>query len=127
MVENDGLVLSVTMLQMIFYFGIPLVVDLVTRRFTNERVKTGLVAVLALLAATTQELMEAGESVTLAGFLAKFVTALVTAYVTHKYVLKPAGVTGNTGAIQKNLPQGVGKVDQAKVVVSRNQTLHRNT
>lgn len=118
-VENDSLMLSVTMLQMIFYVAIPLVVDLVTRRFTNEKIKAGVVAVLALLAATVQEVIEAGEGITLAGLVAKFVTALVTTYVTHKYLLKPAGVTGDTGAIQRSLPKGIGKVDPAKLIAGR--------
>ena len=111
---NGNVVLDVTVLQLLVYVAIPFVVDLVSKRFANSNVKAGLTAVLSILAAVTQEMLQAGTDVTLNGLAAKFVTAVVTSYVFHQYVWKPVGVTGDQGIIQKNVPVGVGTVDEAK-------------
>lgn len=111
---NGNMVLDVSMLQLLVYVAIPFVVDLVTKRFANADLKAGVVAVLAILAAVVQELVQTGADVTLNGLASKFVTALVTSFVFHQYVWKPVGVTGDEGVIQKAVPAGVGSVDPVK-------------
>jgi hypothetical protein len=120
--SNGTVFLNVTLLQTICYLVIPFVVDFVTRRFTNERVKAGIAAILAILTAVIQETINAGEGISLTGLAAKFLVALMTIYAAHKYVWKPIGLTGNTGAIQKAVPTGVGKVDLLKYQRARERS-----
>lgn len=115
MIDNGTISLDVSVLQWLVYVGIPFVVDLVTRRFSDGRVKALAVAVLAIITALVQEILEAGGSISFADLAGKFVTAVVTAYVMHNYVWEPARLTGDRGVIQKNLPDGIGNPDQRKV------------
>jgi peptidoglycan/LPS O-acetylase OafA/YrhL len=113
---NNGVVhLDVTTLQWLMYTVLPIVVDFVTKRFADGRVKAAVLTLLALVTAIVQEALATDGDLNLPSVIGKFVTALVTAYVTHTYVWKPLHLTGDRGVIQKALPAGAGPVDPVKV------------
>lgn len=115
---NNGTVhLDVSTLQWLLYVALPFVVDLVTRRFADGRVKSAVLTVVALVAVLVQEALQYDGELHLPSLLGKFVTALVTAFVTHQYVWKPLRVTGDRGLILKSLPTGVGPQDPAKIAL----------
>lgn len=113
-VSNGTVHLDASTLQFLVYTAIPFVVDLIGKRFADGRVKGALVGILALAAALGQEALSAGGDFVLADLIGKFVTALVTAAIAHKFVWEPLRLTGDRGIIQRNLPAGVGTKDPAK-------------
>lgn len=115
-VSNGTVHMDVSTLQWLVYTVLPFLVDLVTRRFADGRIKAGVLTLFAFLTVVLQEALEAGGSMSVADLAGKFVTALVTAFVAHQYVWKPLRVTGDRGAIEKAVPAGVGRVDPVKVV-----------
>jgi hypothetical protein len=115
-VSNGTVHLDVSTLQWLVYTVLPFLVDLVTKRFADGRVKAGALALFAFLTVVIQEALEAGGDISIASLAGKFVTALVTALVTHQYVWKPLRITGDRGAIEKAVPAGVGRTDPVKVV-----------
>jgi hypothetical protein len=115
-INNGTIHLDVTTLQWLVYAVLPWLVDLVSKRFANARVKGGLLALFALLATVLQEGLQHGGDFNLPSLLGKLVTALATAFVLHTYVWKPLRVTGDLGVIQKTVPVGVGTPDPAKVL-----------
>jgi len=122
---NNGVVhLDVTTLQWVFYVALPWVVDLVTKRFADGRIKAAVLTVLALVTVFVQEALQNDGDLHLPSLIGKFVTALVTALVTHQYVWRPLHITGDRGVIQKSLPTGVGPQDPAKL---KDQTERRGT
>jgi hypothetical protein len=87
---------------------LPAVTALVTDRFASTAWKTGVLAVLALLASAGQQAITNGGDFDVAGFVGTAVAQLVVAIATHYTVLKPAGLTGTNGAIARRFPLGIG-------------------
>lgn len=123
--SNGTVHLDVSTLQWLVYVALPWLVDLVSRRFASGRIKSALLAVFAVVAVVLQEGLQHGGDFDLASLAGKFVTALVTAYVTHQYVWKPLMVTGDNGVLQKAVPAGVGTADPVKVVQADRETRMR--
>lgn len=115
-INNGTIHLDVSTLQWLVYAVLPWLVDLVTKRFANGRVKSGLLALFAVITVVLQEGLQHNGDFNLPDLLGKLVTALATAFVLHQYVWKPLKVTGDLGVIQKTVPAGVGKPDPNKVV-----------
>lgn len=123
---NNGTIhLDVSTLQWLVYAALPWLVDFVSRRFASGRLKSALLTVFAVVAVVLQEGLQHGGDFDLPSLLGKFVTALVTAYVTHQYVWKPLMVTGDNGVIQKSVPAGFGVADPVKVVQADRDTRMR--
>jgi hypothetical protein len=115
---NNGTVhLDVSTLQFLVYTVLPFIADLVTKRFADARVKTGVLTLLAVGTVLIQDAIQENGDIQVATLLGKLVTALVTAYITHTYVWKPLHITGDRGAILKSVPVGIGNVDPAKVAL----------
>ena len=105
----DGSVtLDVGLLEFVTYVFLPWVVDLITKRWADGRVKSGVLAVIAIATTLVQEALLNGGTFSVADFLGKLVTALATAFLFHQYVWKPVGVTGDNGAIMKAVSAGIG-------------------
>jgi peptidoglycan/LPS O-acetylase OafA/YrhL len=117
-INNGTIHLDVSTLQWLVYTVLPFLVDLVTKRFANGRIKAGLLAVFAVVTVILQEALQHDGDINLPSLLGKLVTALATAFVLHKYVWEPIRLTGDNGAILKAVPSGVGKVDPRKVVAA---------
>lgn len=98
-------------LQFIVDTLIPFAVAFLVQRFTNERVKSGITAVAALIVAVLQEAINASGTFDIPDLLGKLVTALVAAYLSHQFIWKPVGLTGDSGLIMRVVPFGIGKVD----------------
>lgn len=116
--ENGTVHLDVSTLQWLVYVALPWLVDLVSRRFANGRVKSILLTVFAVVTVLIQEALQHGGDFDIPSLIGKFVTALATGFVTHQYVWKPLLITGDSGVIQKTAPAGVGKADPVKVVAA---------
>lgn len=114
-IHNGTIHLDVTTLQFLVYTVLPFIVDLITKRFADGRIKAGLLTLLAALTALIQEGIQHNGDFDVPSLIGKFVTALVVAYLTHTYVWKPLRLTGDRGAVLKALPGGVGATDPAKV------------
>jgi hypothetical protein len=114
----DGSVtLDVGLLEFVVYIFLPWVVDLVTKRWADGKVKSAVLAVLAIVATLVQEAMLSGGTFSIADYLGKLVTALATAFLFHQYVWQPIGITGDKGIIMKAVPAGVGDKDPNKTKV----------
>ena len=116
-ISNGTIHLDVSTLQWLVYTVLPFVVDLITKRFADGRVKAGILTLLAAATVLLQEAIQESGDIHIANLIGKFVTALVTAYVTHTYVWKPLLLTGDRGAIQGAVPVGIGRTDPAKIAL----------
>ena len=96
-------------LQFLVDTAIPFAVAFLVRRFASERVKSGVMAVAALVVAVIQEGIDNGGSFSIPDLAGRFVTALVAAFLAHQFVWKPVGLTGDSGVIAKAVPFGIGK------------------
>lgn len=105
---NGNVTLNVGLLEFVVYIFLPWIVDLVTKRWADGRVKSAVLAILAIFTTLVQEVLLGGGTFSIADFLGKLITALATAFLFHQYVWKPLGVTGDDGAILKAIPVGVG-------------------
>lgn len=107
---NNGIVhIDVSVLQFIVGTLIPFVVALVAQRFSDERVKSAVAAVAALIVALVQIGIKNGGDFDLPTIVGQFVTMLIAAYFAHQFVWKPLHLTGDHGVIQKSVPMGVGR------------------
>lgn len=112
----DGTVtLDVGLLEFAVYVFLPWVVDLVTKRWADGRVKSAVLTILAIITTLVQEALLSGGTFSLADFMGKLVTALATAFLFHQYLWQPLRVTGDDGAIMKAVPAGVGSTSPGKV------------
>lgn len=111
---NGTVHVDVSVLQFLIGTAIPFVVALIAKRFSDERVKSGVAAVVAVVTAVIQEAIVNGGNFNFADLLGRFVTMLVAAYVFHQFVWKPVGITGDSGAIAKAVPGGLGKADYTR-------------
>jgi hypothetical protein len=93
--------------------GLPLVGAFLVRRFSDERVKSAIMTVLAFVLAIVQDLVMLNGDFVFSVFLSNFASALVVGLLTHQFIWKPIGVTGDRGVILRAVPGGVGKPDPA--------------
>lgn len=91
--------------------GLPLVAAFLLRRFTDERVKSAVLTVLAFVTAIAQDLLMLNGDFVFSVFLSNFASAMVIGFLTHQFVWKPIGITGDRGVILRMVPGGLGKVD----------------
>lgn len=113
-VTNGNVNVDITTLQFLVYSALPFIVDLITRRFSDGRLKAGVLSVLAIITATIQEVVIRGGDATLPDLIGTIFAALVVAWVSHKFAWEPARLTGDRGAVQRRSPSGIGQVDPRK-------------
>jgi hypothetical protein len=113
---------DVSLLRFLADSGLPLLGAFLVRRFADERVKSGILLVLAFVLAIVQDLIMLNGDFVLSVFLSNFVSALVVALVTHQLVWKPIGVTGDRGVILRAVPGGIGKPDPVTVTDHERRT-----
>jgi uncharacterized membrane protein YjjB (DUF3815 family) len=104
--------------------GLPLVAAFLLRRFTDERVKSAVLTVLAFVTAIAQDLLMLNGDFVFSVFLSNFVSAMVIGFLTHQLVWKPIGVTGDRGVILRMVPGGLGKIDP---VTAGNHNVRRDS
>jgi hypothetical protein len=102
---------DVSLLRFLADSGLPLLAAFILRRFTDERIKSAVLTVLAFALAIVQDLIMLNGDFVLSVFLSNFASALVVGFLTHQFVWKPIGVTGDRGVILRMVPSGIGKVD----------------
>lgn len=107
--------IDVSILRFIADSGLPLFVAFLLRRFTSERVKSAILTVSAFLLAIVQDLIMLDGDFIFSVFLSNFASAMVVGFLTHQFVWKPIGVTGDQGVILKMVPGGIGKPDPANM------------
>lgn len=84
----------------------PMVTGFVTKRFADSSTKT---MVLIVVTVILQTLTEIGQSFNLGELLTKVFMAFFIAVGLHYQLLKPLGVTGSQGVVNKILPDaGIG-------------------
>lgn len=106
---------DVSVLRFLADSGLPLLAAFLLRRFTDERIKSAMLMVLAFVLAIVQDLIMLNGDFVFSVFLSNFASALVVGLITHQFIWKPIGVTGDRGVILRMVPGGVGKVDPATV------------
>ena len=104
---------DVSVLRFLADSGLPLVAAFILRRFSSERVKSAILTVLAFVLAIVQDLVMLNGDFVFSVFLSNFASAMVLGFITHQFIWKPIGVTGDRGVILKMVPGGLGKVDPA--------------
>lgn len=107
---------DVSILRFLADTALPLLGAFLVRRFADERVKSAIMTVLAFILAMVQDLVMLNGDFVLSVFLSNFASAMVIGFLTHQYVWKPIGVTGDRGVILKLVPGGVGKSDPATML-----------
>jgi len=104
------------LISMVIGVVIPLIVDLVTKRFTSGPVKSLTLLFLSLLTGALTELfnvLNAGGTWSdwdWQSALFLVLTTLISSVTSFFGLLKPLGASGANGAVQTALPGGVGKV-----------------
>lgn len=106
---------DVSILRFLADSGLPLIAAFLLRRFTDERIKSAMLMVLAFVLAIVQDLIMLNGDFVFSVFLSNFASALVVGLITHQFVWKPIGVTGDRGVILRMVPNGIGKPDAAIV------------
>lgn len=106
---------DVSLLRFLADSGLPLLGAFLVRRFADERVKSAILTVLAFILAIVQDLIMLNGDFVFSTFVSNFVSAIVVGFLTHQFVWKPIGVTGDRGVILKMVPHGIGKPDTATV------------
>ncbi len=85
----------------------PMVTGVITKRFADSQTKT---VVLLFVTTLFTVLAQVGDGFELVPFLTQLVIAFFTAVGLHYQLLKPTGITGSQGFVNKVLPDfGVGK------------------
>lgn len=90
---------------------IPLLVDLVAKRFANPSLKAWLLVILSLLNGLVVSFItahNAGVDFDWKGALLAFFVSIITSATSLFAVLRPVGISGANGAIERALPGGVG-------------------
>lgn len=104
----------VQMLTLLVSLVLPMLVALATTRLAAPRLKAVVLAVLAAVTGFLSELLDAlvnGTAYDLGAAFSTWTYAFILAVAAHFGLLKPAGVTGSSGAIAKALPGGLGRDD----------------
>ena len=102
---------DVSLLRFLADSGLPLLAAFILRRFADERIKSLVLMVLAFVLAIVQDLIMLNGDFVFSVFLSNFTSAIVVGFITHQFIWKPIGVTGDQGAILKLVPGGLGRVD----------------
>lgn len=104
------LALDVTWLTLVATVLLPMLVAVVTARLAHPGLKAGVLALLALLTAVVNELLQTGgvASFSLSSALATTLGVFLGAVGLHYGLLKPTSVTGADGSIQRSLTGGLG-------------------
>jgi uncharacterized membrane protein YjjB (DUF3815 family) len=102
---------DVSVLRFLADSGLPLIAAFLLRRFTDERIKSAMLAVLAFALAIVQDLIMLNGDFVFSVFLSNFASAMVVGFITHQFIWKPIGVTGDRGVILRMVPGDLGKVD----------------
>lgn len=87
---------------------LPTLVAVVTAKVASSGVKALVLIVLNLITGTLTSLYATGGELELKAAVIGFFVSFVTAVSAHYGFLKPAGVTGSEGAIQRSIPAGLG-------------------
>lgn len=115
---------DVSVLRFLADSGLPLLAAFLLRRFTDERIKSAVLMVLAFVLAVVQDLIMLNGDFVFSVFLSNFASALVVGLITHQFIWKPIGVTGDRGVILRMVPGGVGKVDPVVAADYNNRVLN---
>lgn len=112
---------DVSLLRFLADTALPLLAAFLMRRFTSEQVKSIIMTTLAFIMAIVQNLLMLNGDFVFSTFLSNFISALVIGFLTHQFIWKPVGITGDQGVILRTVPAGVGSIDP----VSRDAHLNR--
>jgi hypothetical protein len=112
---------DVSLLRFLADSGLPILAAFLLRRFASEKVKSAILTVLAFVMAMVQNLIMLNGDFILSVFVSNFVSALVIGFMTHQFIWKPVGLTGDRGAILKALPGGIGKTDPVALAAHNNR------
>jgi hypothetical protein len=104
---------TLQVLSLIVSFIIPILVGLVTSRVANGTVKSLTLFVLAAVVAVIAEAIDKGSFSTFQAFML-FAQNFLVAVTAHYGVLKPSGVTGTNGVVQRNFAGGLNLGSQTK-------------
>ena len=113
---------DVSILRFLADSGLPILAAFLLRRFTDERIKSAVLTVLAFVLAIVQDLIMLNGDFVFSVFLSNFASAMVVGFLTHQFVWKPIGITGDRGVILSMVPSGIGKVDPVQLAAHTNRT-----
>lgn len=89
---------------------LPMLVALIAKQNANETFKAVLLLLLAAINGTLTSIAADGGTFDWKAALIATIVSFVTAVGVHFGLLRPAGVTGADGAIQRAVPRGLGQV-----------------
>lgn len=104
---TDEITLDVTYLNLILAVALPAIVALVTRRLASPGVKALVLALLTILAGVIQQVINNNGTFSVKETVGTILVQFVSAVALHYGLLKPIGVTGTNGALQR-ATAGVG-------------------
>jgi hypothetical protein len=106
---DDTLFVNVTYVNAVLAFVLPALVALITRRLASPRVKSLLLALLTIIAGVLQEIVTDNGDFQWKTAIGTILVQFVGAVAIHTGLLKPTGITGRNGVIQRSTPDvGVG-------------------
>jgi len=97
-----------TVLTFIVSVLLPMVVALVTRKFSDGSVKALTLLFLSIISGWATELAASGGSFELKSTVINIVVTFGLAVLAHFGLWKPVNITGDAGAIMKAVPGGIG-------------------
>lgn len=88
--------------------ALPMLVAVIRSRYASSKTGALILVFLSVISGWLTSLGASGGEFDLKTAVVGIFVSFITAVGTHYGLLKPAGVTGSDGAIQKALPMGVG-------------------
>jgi hypothetical protein len=105
-------------------FVIPFLVDLVTKKVAEPRVKSLALLVLSLVASGLTDFLVGTNAFDWTSFGIGFATTFLTAVGTLFGFAKPVGFSGKDGLIQNAFPGGLGSVAKQQLAVESKNADH---
>lgn len=87
---------------------LPILTALITARFANSAVKTLVLVFLTVISTALQQVFADGGDLEWRPFILTTVLQFLMSVGFHFGLLKPTGVTGETGVVAIAVPQGIG-------------------
>jgi stage V sporulation protein SpoVS len=98
---DDTIFVNVTYVNAVLAFVLPALVALISRRLASPRVKALLLALLTIIAGILQEIIANDGGFEWKAAIGTMLVQFVGAVAIHTGLLKPTGITGKDGVLQR--------------------------
>lgn len=104
----DTVTLPLDTLNLVLAAVLPILTALVTARFAPSSLKTVILVALTVLSTALQAVFDDGGTFEVRPFIMTTVLQFLMSVGFHFGLLKPANITGSSGAVATSVPAGVG-------------------